>query len=230
MPKLAVLLTEGFADWEAAPLMAAARAYLGVGVATVTPGGQPVTSMGGLRVTPDLALEHFRQECVTVLHPEMRRNKKIEHSSDSGKSGNALEALTPDEFDGLAIIGGTIWETEAAPDIGPAVRAFRRVDRAIGGICAGTLAIARTGILRGITHTSNSLAFLAQSEHYHGHSSYLDVPFAVRDGHIVTASGLAPVSFAREMLAALGALTPEANDHLARFAEEHCPSAYRKAS
>lgn len=196
MPKLAVLLTEGFADWEAATLMAAARAYLNVGVVTVSPGGEPVTSMGGLRVTPDMALEE----------------------------------LTPDEFDGLAIIGGEIWQTESAPDVGPAVRAFRRLDRAVGGICAGTLAIARTGILRGVTHTSNSLAFLAESEHYHGHSSYLDVPFAVRDGHLVTASGLAPISFAREMLAALGVLTPEADAYLAQFHEEHCPAAYRKAS
>ncbi|MCX8998508.1 glutamine amidotransferase [Rhizobiaceae bacterium BDR2-2] len=196
MPKLAVLLTDAFADWEAAPLMAFARAYLGVETVTASPGGTPVTSMGGLRVTPDMALDD----------------------------------LVPERFDGLAIIGGMIWETENAPDIGPAVRAFRRMDRAVGGICAGTLAIARTGILRGITHTGNSLAFLAQSEHYHGHSSYLDVPFAVRDGHIVTASGMAPLSFAREMLAALGVMTPEASEHFAHFAEEHCPAAYRKAS
>lgn len=196
MPKLAVLLTDAFADWEAAPLMAAARGYLGVEIVTVSPGGTPVTSMGGLRITPDMA----------------------------------LETLTPDEIDGLAIIGGMIWETAAAPDLGPVVLAFRRANRAIGGICAGTLAIARTGILRGVTHTSNSKAFLSTSEHYHGHSSYLDVPFAVRDGHLVTASGMAPVSFAREMLVALGAMTDEASDYFAQFADEHCPTAYRKAS
>lgn len=196
MPKLAVLLTEGFADWEAAPLMASARALKGVSVVTVSPGGEPVMSMGGLRVTPDLE----------------------------------LEALTPEEFDGLAIIGGTLWETETAPDIGPALRAFRRADRAVGGICAGVLAMARTGILRGITHTGNSLAYLSETEHYTGHSSYLDVPFAVRDGHIVTASGKAPTSFAREMLAALGVITPETAAFLSDFTEEHCPSAYRAAA
>lgn len=196
MPKLAVLLTDAFADWEAAPLMAAARAWLHVDVVTVSPGGAAVVSMGGLRVTPD----------------------------------TALEALAPEEFDGLAIIGGGIWQTANAPDVGPAVRAFRRVDKAIGGICAGTLAIARTGILRGVTHTSNSKAFLSETEHYHGHSSYLDVPFAVRDGHLVTASGMAPISFAREMLAAIGVLTPEADVFLSKFNEEHCPAAYRKAS
>jgi putative intracellular protease/amidase len=34
--------------------MAAARGYLGVEVLTATPDGRPVTSMGGLKVTPDL--------------------------------------------------------------------------------------------------------------------------------------------------------------------------------
>lgn len=196
MPKLAVLLTDGFADWEAAPLMAAARAFLGVEIATVSPGGRPVISMGGLRVTPDMALED----------------------------------LSPETFDGLAIIGGGIWETTGAPDIGPALRAFRREDRVIGGICAGVLAIARTGILRGINHTGNSLAYLSQSEHYHGHSSYLDTPFAVRDGHMVTASGMAPMSFAREMLTALGVMTPEADGFVSAFLDEHCPAAYARAS
>lgn len=196
MTELAVLLTNGFADWEAGPLMAVAQGYLGVRIVTVSPGGTPVTSMGGLRIMPD----------------------------------RALEDLPPEETDGLAIIGGTLWETPDAPDIGPAIRAFRRADRAVGGICAGTLAMARTGILRGITHTSNSLAFLMQSEHYHGHSSYMDVPFAVRDGHIVTASGMAPVSFAREMLASIGKLTPLANDYLGRFGEEYGAISYRMAS
>lgn len=196
MPKLAVLLTESYADWEAGFLIATARPYLGVEITFVTPGGKAVTSMGGLRVASDMALED----------------------------------ITPAEFDGLAVIGGLIWEGEDAPDIGPAVRAFRREDKVVGGICAGTLAIARTGILRAIAHTSNSLAFLSKTEHYHGHYNYLDVPFAVRDGHIITASGEAPVSFAREMLAALGVLTPEADNYLSQFAEEHCPAAYRKAS
>jgi len=196
MPALAVLLTDGFADWEAGPLMAISRGYMGIDVTTVSPGGLPVVSMGGLRVAPE----------------------------------QALEALQPDGFDGLAIIGGSIWETEQAPDIGPALRAFRRRDRVVGGICGGTLAIARTGILRGIAHTSNSRAFLSTSEHYHGHASYLDVPFAVRDGHLITASGMAPISFAREILAALGRLTPEADGYLAAFGNEHSFSANPLAS
>ena len=53
MTRIAIALAEDFADWECALLMAVARSYLGVEILTATPDGQPVTSMGGLKVTPD---------------------------------------------------------------------------------------------------------------------------------------------------------------------------------
>lgn len=55
MARIAVALQADFADWEPALLMAAARYYLGCEVLTASPDGQPVTSMGGLKVTPDLS-------------------------------------------------------------------------------------------------------------------------------------------------------------------------------
>ncbi|MCO6177519.1 type 1 glutamine amidotransferase family protein [Ciceribacter sp. RN22] len=55
MTRIAIALAEDFADWECALLMATARAYLGVEVLTASPDGRPVTSMGGLKVTPDLS-------------------------------------------------------------------------------------------------------------------------------------------------------------------------------
>jgi len=55
MKRIAIALTDDFADWECALLMASARSYLGVEVVTATPDGAPVRSMGGLKVAPDLA-------------------------------------------------------------------------------------------------------------------------------------------------------------------------------
>lgn len=55
MTAIVVALTPEFADWECALLMAVARSYLGVTVKTATEDGHPVTSMGGLNVTPDLS-------------------------------------------------------------------------------------------------------------------------------------------------------------------------------
>ena len=57
MTTLAIALADEFADWETALLAATARAELGIAIVIATPGGMPVTSMGGLRVTPDAAVE-----------------------------------------------------------------------------------------------------------------------------------------------------------------------------
>ncbi len=55
MPRIIVALQDDFADWEPALLMAAARYYLDCEVLTASPDGRPVTSMGGLKVTPDMS-------------------------------------------------------------------------------------------------------------------------------------------------------------------------------
>lgn len=62
MTAIVVALTPEFADWECALLMAVARSYLGVTVKTATGDGGPVTSMGGLNVTPDLSYGEIRVE------------------------------------------------------------------------------------------------------------------------------------------------------------------------
>jgi putative intracellular protease/amidase len=56
MTRALIVLTEGFADWECALLMAAGRAHLGLAVETASPDGGRVASQGGLAVTPDIAL------------------------------------------------------------------------------------------------------------------------------------------------------------------------------
>lgn len=56
MTRIAVVLTNGFSDWECGLLMAAARSYYGLEVVTVSADGEGVVSAGGLKVTPDQAL------------------------------------------------------------------------------------------------------------------------------------------------------------------------------
>ncbi|KTC36637.1 glutamine amidotransferase [Pseudomonas sp. ABAC61] len=57
MPRAITLVTEDFADWETTLINATARAYYGFECRYASPGGANVTSMGGMRVMPDLALE-----------------------------------------------------------------------------------------------------------------------------------------------------------------------------
>jgi len=56
MPKITVLLTNGFADWEIGLLAGTARGWYGVDVVHTTIDGLPVTSTGGMRVAPSAAL------------------------------------------------------------------------------------------------------------------------------------------------------------------------------
>ena len=76
----------------------------------------------------------------------------------------------------------------------------------IAAICAATTAVVRAGLLRGRRHTSNGLDYLRR--HVPGYTEsarYVDAP-AVRDRGLITASGLADVEFAQEVMAELGVL------------------------
>ncbi|MFO1236030.1 MAG: DJ-1/PfpI family protein [Alphaproteobacteria bacterium] len=115
----------------------------------------------------------------------------------------AIETLTPDDFDGLAVIGSSQWFGEDAPDIAALVRAADGAGRTLGFICGATLAAARAGLLDSRAHTSNEAATLAKAAAYRGADRYRDVRHAVRDGNLVTAGGFAARSFAYEMTAAL---------------------------
>ena len=186
--KLAIVLTEGFADWECALLMASGRSHYGFEIVTASPGGKPVMSMGGLKVSPD----------------------------------RPVETLEAGAFDCLVLCGGETWEnSETAPDLSPLLRSFHEHGRVVGGICAATLALAGAGLLNTVSHTSNERDFLKTTPAYTGASHYRSVPYAVRDGQIVTAPGTAPVTFAAEIYRALGLASRELDHYVRLFGAEH---------
>lgn len=67
MTTIVTLLTQGYADWETALLNAVARQYYEIDTLFATPGGRPVVSAGGLRVTPDLAIADIDAGAVDAL-------------------------------------------------------------------------------------------------------------------------------------------------------------------
>lgn len=67
MTLIVTILTDGYADWETALLNAAARQYYGVETKFATPGGKPVISSGGLKVTPDMAVEDIDPAAIDAL-------------------------------------------------------------------------------------------------------------------------------------------------------------------
>jgi len=59
MTRLAIVLTDGFADWEVGQLTASARTHFGFDVVIATPEAEEVRSMGGMRVAADSAAENL---------------------------------------------------------------------------------------------------------------------------------------------------------------------------
>lgn len=59
MAKIAVVMVDGVADWEIGPVLPAAREWFGDDIEIASIDGQPVTSIGGLRIHPPHALADF---------------------------------------------------------------------------------------------------------------------------------------------------------------------------
>ncbi len=74
----------------------------------------------------------------------------------------------------------------------------------VAGICAGTVALARAGLLRGHRHTSDSPDYLAaQAPGATDPADYV-AALSVRDRGLITASGLGALEFARDIFEELG--------------------------
>ncbi|MCJ8053300.1 DJ-1/PfpI family protein [Shinella curvata] len=186
--RLAIVLTEGYADWECGLLMASARHVCAARTAALTPGGRDVTSLGGVSI----------------------------------KSSGAAEDAQPADFDVLVLCGGTIWQSDDVPDLSAAVARFVAAGKPVAGICDATLALGRMGLLDTRAHTGNHPSELRDLvPDYRGAALYRDQPQAVRGGGVITASGAAPVSFAREILDAIGLGSPELFDYLDMYGNEH---------
>lgn len=196
---------DSMADWEYAHVVAGlgfarrsghdrgGRAVPDLVVASAD--GQAVRTLGGVQVLP--------HRCVADLDPD------------------DLELLVLPGGDGWPVGAGR-WIRERANPSGPHAEVLAladrllRTDRAVAGICAATRAMAEAGFLDEVPHTSNSPAFLAETE-YDGDSRYIDAP-AVGSGDVITASGSSPVSFAREVLRRLELFDDETlRDRFATF-------------
>jgi putative intracellular protease/amidase len=116
----------------------------------------------------------------------------------------ALDEEANADLDAVAVIGSDEWTADSPPDVSALLRGVSARGGTLGGICGGTLALARSGLLDGRKHTSNGREWiLGHAPGYAGSEFYQDVPRAVADGPIVTAPGSAPVTFARAFLETL---------------------------
>ncbi|MDJ1500185.1 type 1 glutamine amidotransferase family protein [Xanthocytophaga agilis] len=104
----------------------------------------------------------------------------------------------------LILPGGEAWEQKKLTDIQSLVLQFHKSNLPIAAICAATTFLGDIGLLNAISHTSNAKFYLESiSANYKGQNYYAEEP-AVTDQRIITANGISPIEFAREIFRILG--------------------------
>ena len=132
----------------------------------------------------------------------------------------AIADIDPSRIDTLVVCGGTGWKRPDAPDISDIVHRVHQDGKLVAGICDGTLALARTGLLDDVAHTSNGVGYLDDTR-YRGKPLYRDTPIAVADHNIVTAPGTSPVSFLERILEGIGLADDQLRYYIGLHAAQH---------
>ncbi len=190
MPKVAIILTQGFADWEYALVAGTGGPFYGLEVQFFAPEAGDVRSQGGL-----VCVVSQRLGEISKWSPEV-----------------------------VVVVGGNIWESENAPDIGALLTAQHTGGGVVAGICGGTLALARAGLLNETPHTSNDANFLGQNaKGYSGFGCFRESVSAISDNRVITAPGTAPVSFTAAIFESIGLDQEVVRQFRMMMAAEHTP-------
>ncbi|WP_340066905.1 type 1 glutamine amidotransferase family protein [Ascidiimonas aurantiaca] len=111
----------------------------------------------------------------------------------------SLHEVRYEDIDLLVLPGGTAWEKGQNTEIEKITKTLFENGKPIAAICAATTHLAQLGWLNNVEHTSNDLNYLKKmAPEYTGDTHYKNA-LAVSDKNIVTANGIAPIEFAREI-------------------------------
>ncbi len=149
---------------------------------------------------------------LSYLTPEINKdaNFNLCFFSDDGQSVKSMGGLQISPTHGLAEVktsevemlilpGGTAWEKGEITSIHDLVHDLNQNKKSIAAICAATNYLANLGFLDKIEHTGNDLNYLkAVAPNYKGEQFYQQ-KLAVSSNNIITASGIAPIEFAKEV-------------------------------
>ena len=111
----------------------------------------------------------------------------------------SLADLKFNDVDLLILPGGTAWEKGENKEIEKLTIDLFESGKPLAAICAATAFLGQLGLLDHVKHTSNDLNYLkAVVPTYRGDKMYQNV-LAFTDENIITANGIAPIEFAREI-------------------------------
>lgn len=132
--------------------------------------------------------------------------------------------LLPADSAMLILPGAFTWMTDGHAGFQAAATAFVEAGTPVAAICGATFGLATAGLLDNRAHTSNAAEFLAATG-YGGGALYRD-ELTVTDRGVVTASGIAPVEFARDILALLDVYEPRVLAAWYKLYGQHDPAGY----
>lgn len=149
---------------------------------------------------------------IAYMTPELQKNEMVElvYCSIGNKVITSMGGLNVnphmriDEVDAsvidmLILPGGVYWENEVNQQVEELIQTLLTSGKTVGAICAATTILGKLGYLDKVNHTSNDLDYLKNiAPQYQGEASYQH-KLAVTDKNIITASGIAPIEFAREI-------------------------------
>lgn len=121
----------------------------------------------------------------------------------------SLDECTFESEDLIILPGGNTWREEIHQPILKTIGAALKLGTVVAAICGATEGLATMGYLDSRKHTSNSLEYIKMvCPDYKGERFYEMGP-AVSDKNLVTASGIAPLEFAMEVLKKLDVFAPD---------------------
>jgi putative intracellular protease/amidase len=111
-----------------------------------------------------------------------------------------IDECTKDDASVLILPGGDTWLEAIHMPIVEKAKEFLNENILVAAICGATLAFGQAGLLDHCNHTSNDLDYMKSvAPNYKGEKFYRQKP-AITDGKLITASGVAPLEFAYEIL------------------------------
>lgn len=121
----------------------------------------------------------------------------------------------------LILPGAEDWPKPEHSVVIDLARDFLKVNIPVAAICGATEALARSGMLNDVNHTSNGLEFLKMTcPEYRGENFYKN-KLAVTNGNLITAGSSSSVAFAYHILKKLNAIEPEKLDYWHGYFEDH---------
>lgn len=135
-----------------------------------------------------------------------------------------ISELEPVDSDMLILPGADTWLTGQNMAFVAAAARFLDTGVPVAAICGATVGLAHGGLLNNRDHTSNAVQIL-ESDAYAGHARYQD-ELVVADGDLITASGIAPVEFAKAIFERLAFYDRSTSDYWYALYGKHDPAGY----